>query len=227
MIGHATRDPEAGGGPATPASLDRLASLIVPRLSDLGGPGTLLTPVLLVSLLSLLALAGIDPVLGSVGDGGEPVAAAMRAPLRLLALLAPIIATVKGVVLGGVAWAVLVLVGAMPRFRAVVSAVLYGEALLAVQGVWIGFVLQMRAGDGTLTRPDLLVPSGLDALGLPSSPAVAALVQGLSVFHLAWILVLGVAFAHAASTTRPKGAVAALAVWCLVVGLGVLRASLP
>jgi len=226
MIHKIERGPNARAGRATPGRLDRLASRVVPPLSDLGGPGTLLTPVLLVSLLSLLALAGIDPVLGSVGGGG-PGAAATRFSVRLLAILAPIVAVAKGVVLGGVAWAVLVLVGAMPRFRSVVSAVLYGEAVLALQGVWIGFVLQLRAARGTLMRPDLHVPSGLDAWGVPSSPAVAALVQGLSVFHLAWIVVLGLAFTHAAATTRSNGLVAALAVWCLVVGLGVLRVSLP
>lgn len=226
MTHRAERHGNAGDGSAIQGVLDRLATLVVPRLSDLGGPGTLLTPVLLVSMLSLLALAGIDPVLGSAAGSGEPVAAAMRSSVRMLAVLAPIVAMVKGVVLGGVAWAVLVLVDTTPRFRAVVSAVLYGEVVLACQGVWIGFVLQLRAAGGILSRTDLHVPSGLDAFGAPSSPAVGALVQGLSVFHVAWVLVLALAFVHAAATTRPRGAVAALVVWGLVVGLGVLRASL-
>jgi hypothetical protein len=226
MIHGAEPGPSAGHGPATPGVLDRLASLVVPRLCELGGPGTLLTPVVLVSVLSLLALAGIDPVLGSAVGGDEPVVTAMRSSVRLFAVLAPIFAMAKAVVLGGVAWSVLVLVGAMPRYRALVSAVLYGEVVLAFQGLWIGLVLQIRAAGGPMLRPDLHVPSGLDAFGVPSSPALAALVQGLSVFHLTWILVLGLAFAHGAATTRRKSAVAALAVWCLVVGLGVLRASL-
>ncbi len=215
-----------GGARGGAGLMDRIASLVLPRISDLGAPGTLLAPVVIVSLLSLLALAGLEPVLGAAAGQGEAVASVMRSSVRLLALLAPVFTMIRGGALSCVAWAVLVLIGAAPRFRCVASAVLYGEAVLALQGLWISLVLQVRAAGGTLSRHQLHVASGLDGLGVPSSPAVAALVQGLSVFHLVWLLLLCLAFAHAATTTRLRGAVAALAVWSLVVGLTVLRAAL-
>lgn len=212
--------------PPPPSRLDRTARLVLPRLSDLGGPGTLLAPLVLVAIFSLLGAVGMDPMVEAAFRNGSPGAGVtLRTWIWLLGVLSPVFAMVKGLVLGGAAWSVLVLLGGAPAFRAVVSAVLYGEALLSLQGLWISFVLHLR-GVASMAEPsDLRVVTGLDVLADASSPVSVALAQGLSVFHVAWVVVLCLAFAHAAGTTRIRSSVAAAAVWCLVVGAAVLRAS--
>ena len=48
--------------PSPPTRLDRIARLVLPRLPDLGGPGTFLAPVVLVGIFSLLGAVGMDPM---------------------------------------------------------------------------------------------------------------------------------------------------------------------
>jgi hypothetical protein len=119
---------------------------------------------------------------------------------------------------------VLILVAEGARFRVVTSAFLYGEVILALQGVWIAAVLHAR-GVGHVSEPlDLRVVSGIAELLGDAHPALLALTQGASVFHLAWITFLALALASAAKTTRVRGFAAAWTAWSLITAIGVFRA---
>jgi len=130
------------------------------RLSD---QSPIVRPVLWVWLLTLSTTAAMLPVVRvAYQDQPDPLLQAVSTGLWLVAGFAPLVALAKALLLGGVGWAVLVLVGVLPRFRTLVSTALYGEALLAVQGLWVALVLHLR-GNASLTEPaDLMVFTGLD-----------------------------------------------------------------
>jgi hypothetical protein len=153
----------------------------------------------------------------------ESLLQSMSTGLWIIAGLSPLVAGLKALLLGGVGWAVLVLAGALPRFRTLVSTALYGEALLAVQGLWVALVLHLREGD-RLTRPaDLMVFTGLDVFVQDATSPLAALARGVSPFHAAWVVLLAVLFTYAARTTWRRGTSAALACWVVAIGLSALR----
>jgi len=205
--------------------LDRLASKIVPRFTDLGGPGTVMSPLILVGAISVAAAAGMQPMVGAAFAGQTSgVGGSMQSWLWLLAALSPVLALAKALILGAAAWAVLVLVSEGARLLVVASAFLYGEVILALQGVWMAAVLHVR-GVGDVSEPlDLRVASGIAEFMGDAHPALLALTQGTSVFHLAWMTFLTLALASAAKTTRVRGFAAAWTAWSLVTAIGVLRA---
>jgi hypothetical protein len=181
--------------------------------------------MILVGVLSVAAAAGMQPMVGAAFSGGPSgVGTGMQSWLWLLAALSPVLALAKAAVLGAAAWAVLVLVGEGARFLVVASAFLYGEVILALQGVWIAAVLHAR-GVGSVSGPiDLRVFSGIAELLGDVHPALIALTQGASIFHLAWITFLSLALASAATTTRTRGFAAALTAWSLATAAGAIRA---
>jgi hypothetical protein len=223
-----TAPPGIHGIPVTERTrhpLDRLTSKVAPRLTDLGGPGTVISPLILVGALSVAAAAGMQPMVAAA-FAGQPsgVGSSMQSWLWLLAALSPVLALAKALILGAAAWAVLVLVAEGACFRVVTSAFLYGEVILALQGVWMAAVLQVR-GVGDVSEPlDLRVASGIAELMGDAHPALLALTQGASVFHLAWMTFLALALASAAKTTRVRGFAAAWTAWSLVTAIGVIRA---
>lgn len=207
--------------------LDRLAGKIVPRFTDLGGPGTVVSPLILVGALSLAAAAAMQPMVRAA-FAGQPsgIGSSMQSWLWLLAALSPVLALVKALILGAAAWAVLVLVAEGAGFLVVMSAFLYGEVILALQGIWMAVVLHVR-GVGVVSDPtDLRVVSGLAELMGDAHPALLALTQGASVFHLAWMTFLALALASGAATTKSRGFAAAGTAWSLVTAIGVFRALL-
>ncbi len=211
--------------PAPRHPLDRLASKIVPRFTDLGGPGTVISPLILVGVLSLAAAAGMQPMVGAAfADQPSGVGSSMQSWLWLLAALSPVLALAKALILSAAAWAVLVLLAEGARFPVVTSALLYGEVILALQGVWMAAVLHLR-GVGDVSEPlDLRVVSGIAELIGDAHPALLAVSQGASVFHLAWLTFLALALANAAKTTWVRGFAAALTAWSLITTIGVSRA---
>jgi hypothetical protein len=204
-----------------------VAGKIAPRFTDLGGPGTVMSPLILVGALSVAAAAAMHPMVRAA-FAGQPsgVGTGMQSWLWLLAVLSPALALAKALTLGAAAWAVLVLTAEGARFRVVTSAFLYGEVILALQGVWMAAVLHVR-GVGSVAEPlDLRVASGIADFMGDVHPALMALCQGSSVFHLAWMTFLTLALAFAARTTKVRGFVAACTAWSLMTGIGVIRALL-
>jgi hypothetical protein len=210
--------PEAAeAGTAADNVLDRVARLVAPPLHTLGGAGTLVAPLGLVLALSMASVATIHGVVAAAPDA--PMGEGM---LWALGLLSPVTALFKGIFFGATAWALLVLLGASSPFRAVLSALLYGEVVLAFLNVWVAGVVLAR-GRFDPAEP---VHAGLDAFVAGAHPVLLELARGVTPFHAAWLLFLTFALTTPAGAPRWKGAVVAGALWSLSAGLIVFRAAL-
>ncbi len=198
---------------------------LAPSFSDMGRWWTLAAPLALLSLLALATAAGLSPVLRDAVLARTPEnAGRMQALLWVVALATPLTAGAKAAVLGGVAWAVLVLLGAAPRLRATVSAILYGEVILALQGIWMVATLLVIGGVG-LHPVDLTgVSAGLDSVIPDRFVVLDAIGKGVTPFHVAWAFFLVVALSALARTSRLRAGVTVAVLWGGVVGVGVLRA---
>lgn len=203
--------------------LDRIAYRVLPPLETLGEPGTILTPLVLVLVSSLLTAAAMQAVGGGVPGGSALPPASVRPWLWVLTALTPLFALLRGGLLALVGWAVLVLLGAAPRMRAVLSALLYGEAILALHGPALVLTLLVQGG---VRQGPVPVATGLDLFVDPSHPVLLAVARGITPFHLAWLAFLALALASCARVSRSRGLAAGTALWLLVVGLGVLQALL-
>lgn len=188
--------------------------------------GALIRPLLWIWALTLTTVLAMQPLVGAAyASQPEALQATMRTGLWVVGVLSPVIAAVKAGILATVAWAVLVLTGMRaPRPRSLVSAVLLGEVLLAVQGLWVAFILHLRGTDRLAVPADLMVVTGLDALVTDPSSPLAALARGVSPFHVAWVVLLALLFAALARASWLRGAVAAATCWVVMVGVAVLRA---
>lgn len=191
---------------------------------------TLWTPpplaLLFVSLagLSVLTAWAFSPLAEAAlqSQPGQAVAT-LRTGLWLAAAATPVVALLKGFVLGGIAWAVLVLGGRMPGYRRTVVLVVAAEFILAAQALWMVILLRIR-GLSAVTSPDSLrIPTGLDLLFPDPATPLGALATSVTPFHVAWVLFLAWGFARSADGHRPLGAAAALACWVPGALVAVLR----
>lgn len=204
--------------------LDRIARRVLPPLSSLGESGTFVTPLSLILLSSVTTTAamqawGWDLTAGSAAAPPD----ALKPWLWVLATVAPLLALVKAGIFAMLAWGMLVLAGSTPRLRPVLSALLYGEAILALQGPALFLVLRLQGG---LNEGPVPVSTGLDAFVDGTQPALLALARGVTPFHIGWVAFLALAFASCAGVSRARGLIVSASLWLLVVGLGILRALL-
>ncbi len=203
---------------------DRLARLVLPPADTLGGRATVATPVMIILIVALATAAATQAWgwrLTSGETGGLPES--MHSLIWVAAGLTPVFATLRAGVLALLAWAILVLVGAPARVRPLFSALLYGEALLSLEGPGVLVTLLLQGGTRTHGAP---VPTGLDFFVDPAHRALFAAAHGITPFHIAWVLFIAHAVARSCPTSRGRGLAVAGALWLLVVGVGVLRAYL-
>lgn len=205
------------------------ATLAHPVPSPCAGP--IDTPVWALAFvlltLSLLTAAAVAP-LAEVAFRSQPeaLAATLRTGLWVAAAATPLVALAKGVGLGGVAWAVLVLGGKSPRYRSTFAIAVAGELILAVHGLWIALLLWAR-GVGAIASPeDLRVPTGLDVLFPDPATALGAIAGSVTPFHVAWVLFLAWRFGRAGGS-RAWGSLAAMACWVPGPLVAVMRTLIP
>lgn len=210
--------------PAPAGVLDRIASWALPPLGSLGSRATLVAPLAIVLGVALATAAGTQAWGWTLAAGpAGPPPEAVRAWVWVIAASSPLIALVKGGLLALVAWALLVLFGVPSNFRPVLSALLYGEAILSLQGPALLLTLLLQGG---VRRGGVPVPTGLDLLVEPAHAVLFALARGVTPFHLVWVGFLGLALAASAKAPRARGFAVSAALWTLVVGLAALRAVL-
>lgn len=207
---------------------DRFAALLVPPIDRLGGRGTIVTPLALVFVIALCASGATWAWAGSAPPGSG--AALLRTSgylVWVLAVVSPLAAALKGLLFAAMAWGSLVLLGGTPPMRPLFSALLYGEAILVLQGLWItaGAMVVGAAPPGP--GGAMPIPSGLDLWVGANGGALLALAQQVTPFHLAWVLFLTLAFASHGRVSRGRGLAAALLLWGLSTGLAVLRIPTP
>ncbi len=196
-----------------------------PSFDPEGAAGPVAFPLLGLVGLTLLTVLVAAPLLPGAYAGQAPeILRGVRTSLWVLVAVSPILGLAKGLALTGMAWSLLVLLGAEARFRALLSVTLFGELVLATQGLWIVGVLWLRGGGAGAGEGDLRVFTGLDIiLDDPSSP-LGVMASAVTPFHVAWVLFLAWGFASLSRGGRARGAAAALLCWGLTAGTGVLRA---
>lgn len=202
--------------------VDRVVEYLFPPLDRLGERAPIAAPLVLILLVSAVTAAQTQ----AWGLDLSPDPSAVQAfggLVWILTLLTPLAAALKATVLGVVLWSLLVVLDTPVRLRSLLSILLYGETILALQGPVLLFILLWQGGVRTEGAP---VPSGLDYFVDPSQPVLFALAQGVTPFHLAWFVFTGLALAAAARVPRWRGLALAGTLWVLVVGLGVLRAAI-
>lgn len=216
-------DPGSGGAGAARSPFPGVG-LVLPSPELIRTRAPILTPTLMTAFVVAITVAGTVPLVRAAYAARPELLLATVTSLWAMAALSPLAALLKGVALGSVAWAVMVLTGVQVRYRALTSTVIYGQVILGLQGAWVTALLWMR-GPGALHRPsDLILPTGLDALVSDPSSPLGAVARGVTPFYCAWFVFLTVVFARAAGRGWWRGALATLLVWTSVTGLGVVRA---
>lgn len=175
------------------------------------GPGLWLVLTVLLGV-SLLTAGLMQPLVGPAYAAETPeLAGTIRTGLWLAGALGPVLAVAKAGVLGGVAWAVLVLGGREARYRRLFRALVLAELILVAQGLWVAGVLHVLGG---VSSPlDLRVGTGLDVLFPDPSTSLGALATVVTPFHAAWVAFLAWRFAVVTPSGPGLGTLAALACW--------------
>lgn len=208
----------------TPGRLDRVATNILPPFDHLGRPSTVLAPLVLVLLIALATTAATQTwgfQLLPTPPSEAPFD--VRRLIWIVAMVTPIFTLAKAGVLTLAAWSVLMLLGSTAEPKRLLSALLYGEVILACQG--LVFLLTLLVQGGPIPGP-VPVVTGLDLFARTAHPAWLALARGVTPLQVVWMVFLGYAFASITKSSRTCGFIAAGALWLLVTGLGVLRAIL-
>lgn len=210
------------GPPTVGRRLGLQLGLLVPGLDELRAHEPVLAPLVLMSAFSLTTGFAIQPFVDAAA-AGEP-GRALGIFFWIIAVLAPLLAGVKALILAVLAWSGLVVLGRDLRLRPLVSVFLYGEAILALHGVAITVGLTLRGVEAISSVEDLYIPMGLDALVSLEEPVLQAVTQGTTPFHLAWAVFVAVALVKVVGLSRRAALVAAVGAWALVLSLDAVRA---
>ncbi len=173
------------------ARLRHFANMLIPSLDDIREHRPIVPPLVVGWVFSLAAAFSLRPLLLSLmGDQGAEVTRTMMFMVWLLALIAPVVQLLKAGLLTALGWAVLVLTNSERRIRPILSVLLYGEAILAAQGVLLALYLHLTTGGSVASPSDLQVSLGLAAFVPVTSPFLVAIAQVFSIGHFCWFAFL-------------------------------------
>ena len=105
------------------------------------------------------------------------------------------------------------------------SAVLYGQVILAAQGAWTAVLLWWMGAARLHAPSDLVLHTGLDAFVADPASPLAALARGVTPFHVVWLAFLTAVMVRGTGVPWWRGALAACTLWAIATGLGVARAA--
>lgn len=207
------------------ARLRHFVNMLIPSLDDMRVHTPIVPPLIVGWVFSLAAAFSLRPLLqGLMGDQGAEVTQAMMFMVWLFALIAPVVQLLKAGLLTALGWAVLVLTNSERRIRPILSVLLYGEAILAAQGVLLALYLHLTTGGSVASPADLQVSLGLAAFVPATSPFLLAIVQVISIGHVCWFGFLLVALRRCdAPEPRPSLGLA-LFFWGVTVAFSAARA---
>lgn len=197
---------------------------LVPSMDDIRTHRPILVPVVASWLFSVASAYSLWPLVAGTlpAEQVEPVALLFWAT----GLLAPVLVLAKAGVMALMGWAVLILVNSERRLRPLLSVLLYGEAILAAQGVVAAAVERFANGGGPSSPQDFTAAIGLAAFVPASHPVLQSMAGGATLLHVAWCAFLYVAFRRAVGLERlAAGGLAAL-FWAALIGLAGAGASL-
>jgi hypothetical protein len=205
----------------------RQLNLLIPTMEEIRDHRPILPALVVGWLFTITAAFAIRPIVWSAFSGEQAqLGQAVSTWMWVVALFAPAAFLVKALLLTGITWSVAVLMGQAPRVLRLFSVFLYGEAILAVQGVLVVLFLHMRGLDRLREPADLSVPMGIDALIRPESPVLMAIAQNMSAIHVVWFAFVAVALRRAVCLERPQAVGAAVFAWGCIALFAAARAAL-
>ncbi len=184
----------------------------------------IVAPLAVVAVVNAMIGLSLRPlILETLSREPQGVAYFATYVLWLTIFFSPVIVLAKAFALAVVGWSLAALLGETARLRSLVSTLLFGEVLFLIPGTLDLVVLYLRRLGGIMSAADLVVRWGLDLIVDASSPVLAAVLQGTSIFHLIWVAFLNAAFTRGVGLSRAGAFVAAVGVWIALVASDVIR----
>ena len=206
------------------ASLRHLVNMLVPSLDDIRVHRPIVPPLVVGWVFSLTAAFSLRPLLQSLmGNQGAEITQGMIFMVWLVALISPVVQLLKAGLLTALGWAVLVLTNSERRIRPILSVLLYGEAILAAQGVLLTLYLHLSTGGSVASPADLQVSLGLAALVPATSPFLLAIAQAFSIGHFFWFAFLVMALRRCDGPDARPALGLALFFWGVTVAFSAAR----
>lgn len=207
------------------AALRHFLNMLVPSLDDIREYEPIAPPLVIGWVFSLVAAFSLRPlVLSATATQGPEIAQGTLLVLGVVAVIAPLIHLLKAGLLIALGWAVLVLANSKRRIRPMLSVLLYGEAILAAQGVLQALYLHLATGGAPMSPADLQANLGLAALVPATSPGLLAVAQSLSVGHFLWFGFLVIALRRCDGPEPRPSLGLALFFWGVMVAFSAARA---
>ena len=207
------------------ARLRHFVNMLIPSLDDIRVHTPIVPPLVVGWMFSLAAALSLRPLLlNLMGDQGAEVTRGMVLMLWLLALIAPVVQLFKAGLLTALGWAVLVLTNSERRIRPILSVLLYGEAILAAQGVLLALYLHLTTGGSVASPTDLQVSLGLAAIVPATSPFLYAIAQVFSIGHFCWFAFLVMALRRCDGPEVRPSLGLALFFWGVMMAFSAARA---
>lgn len=176
------------------AMLKHFLNMLIPSLDDIREHSPIVPPLVVAWVFSLAAAYSMRPLVWTAMEGQEPdVVRGVVFLLGVVALVAPLIHLLKASLLTALGWAVLVLTNSERRIRPILSVLLYGEAVLAAQGVLLALYLHLTTGGNVASPAELQVYPGLAAFVPATRPLLLTIAQAFSIGHFFWFAFLAMA----------------------------------
>lgn len=203
------------------ARAKKFSGLLVPGMDEIRQHRPILAPLVVAWLLSLASAYSLGGFLVAAMPAEQAQYAG--ALVWINAVAGPLLQGIKALLFAALAWGLLVLTNADRPLRLIFSVLLYGEAILAAQGVVIALFLRFTSGEAMPTLQDLQAGFGLAALVPATSPALVAAAQNVTLLHAAWFAFLCTGFRRVVGLGRWSAAGLAALFWCILVGLAAAR----
>ena len=204
-------------------AVTRFFGHLVPSMDDIRTHRPILAPVVAGWLLAFASAWSLWPFMTRALPPEQ--AEAVGTLFWGSAVLAPFLMLAKAGVLAVVGWALLILANSERRLRSLYSVLLYGEAILAAQGVFAAILLRATTGGAVRSPEELKAALGLAALVPASSPVLQAAASGFTLMHAAWFAFLYVGFRRAVDLGRLPACVLTAFFWLAMLGFAVAGAS--
>ncbi len=201
----------------------RFAFWVLPTADDLRAGRPVAAPLLLGWAFALVGAAGLQPWLVAALAPHDPTAGrAVLGLLWLAALLAPALQLARASLVSGASWALLTLLGTPCAWRPILSLALYADVLVQSQSVFTAIYMSLAGSRSALGPAGMRIPWGL-AGWLPDTlpPAALALAGHLTVFHLAWWLLMTAGLMQVGRVHRRQAMLAAGIVWAGATAMNV------
>lgn len=207
------------------ARLRHFVNMLIPSLDDIRVHRPIVPPLVVGWVFSLAAAFSLRPLLQSLmGDQGPEITRGMTFVVWFLALIAPVVQLLKAGLLTVLGWTVLVLTNSERRIRPIFSVLLYGEAILAAQGVLLALYLHLTTGGSVASPGDLQVSLGLAAFVPAMNPLLLAVAQVFSIGHFCWFAFLVMALRRCDGPEVRPSLGLALFFWGMTMAFSAARA---